>query len=420
MYRILVVDDEAFITDSLAFLLENQESASFEVTKAYSAGEALEYLNCSFFQIVISDIEMPGASGLDLLREIHEKWPLCQVVFLSGHDDFGYAHQAMRYNAVRYVLKNEGDDILLEAVEECVRRIEKERGRAGYLLEQRIESRNQGEMGEAVLRRLISSKENIEDVSFEGLGLCLDSKQGVMLMGVCSKEEMSVQQHESVKNLVQAKIGYAVRFETVLLNNTLAIWLMQPAGGSNRMHTLAALRGFAEEIKKACFTFLNIHISFVLEDEEISWEMVRSKVDIIQDIAQNRLDDYKGVAMAGFRLFEDTKYTAQEFAFVDNILTYIKEHIGENLSLTTLSELVYLNQSYLSRRFKEMTGQNITETILSIRMEEACRRLRHSSLRIKNIALEVGYESAAHFSRIFKREVGMTPQEYRDQFYLPE
>ena len=73
MYRILIVDDEAFITDSLAFLLENQKKLELEVARAYSANEALEVLNHAVFQIVIYEIEMPGMSGLELLREIKSK-----------------------------------------------------------------------------------------------------------------------------------------------------------------------------------------------------------------------------------------------------------------------------------------------------------------------------------------------------------
>ena len=102
-------------------------------------------------------------------------------------------------------------------------------------------------------------------------------------------------------------------------------------------------------------------------------------------------------------------------AFVGHILRHIQEHLSGDLSLTALSEMVYLNPSYLSRRFKEVTGMNLKDTILKFRMEESCRLLSGTTNRIKNIAAQVGFESAAHFSRIFKQETGLTPQEYRDK-----
>jgi len=422
MYRILVVDDEAFITDSLAFLLENQAPAELEVVKAYSAAQALELLNHSAFQIVISDIEMPGKSGLDLLREIHAKWPRCKVVFLSGHDDFQYAHQAMRYNAVRYVLKNEGDDVLLEAVAECIRRIDREQKSVGNVLKNSTESSVTGRQRRN-LRRCLTESRNGADYppeEWKKLGIRLDTDRKIMLMAGCTRESIYENNLQSVQTVLESKIGHAVLSDAVLLHKKLGIWMMQPADRNNRDHALAAIKGLAEEICEACRISLHIHITFIFDEEEVSWADVPRHVTALQDIAQNRLNKDSGIAMAGFRFFEQQEENQEEpvaeAAFVCRLMSHIRENLGGDLSLSALSELVYLNPSYLSRRFKEMTGENLTDIILRLRMEESCRQLEETTNRIKNIGIQVGYESAAHFSRIFKREKGMTPQEYRDRF----
>ena len=74
LYRILVVDDEELITDSLAGMLAEAPQYELDVYKAYSGSEALELLNEQQFDIVVSDICMPGISGIGLAQKIREKW----------------------------------------------------------------------------------------------------------------------------------------------------------------------------------------------------------------------------------------------------------------------------------------------------------------------------------------------------------
>lgn len=421
MYRVLVVDDEAFITDSLAFMLENQREPELEVIKAYSAPEAIDVLNRTTFHIVVTDIEMPGQSGLELLREINAKWPSCQVVFLTGHDNFQYAHEAMRYNVVRYVLKNEGDDILLEAIEECIRRIKKDLANTDYLLKTNVANDHAAEKrSRELMRRHMESRQAADSlaVQWRDAKLCLNPNKGVMLMAGCTRDQISEDILDALQAIVTAKIGHAVLSEATLISEKLCIWFMQPADKSNRPHALAAVKGLAEGIQETIRISISVHITFIFVEEEIPWSDVPEQLASLQNIARNHLDEHMGPALVDARFFEEQSeepgYAVTGAAFVGHVLSYIRENLGSNLSLTALSELVYLNPSYLSRRFKEITGSNLTDTILKLRMEEACRQLKNTADRVKNIAAQLGYESAAHFSRIFKREMGVTPQEYRD------
>ena len=124
---------------------------------------------------------------------------------------------------------------------------------------------------------------------------------------------------------------------------------------------------------------------------------------------------YAGVALVGLKLLQDGNGDSEEHstAFIRQLQKHIRENLGGDLSLTALSDLVNLNTSYLSRRFKEITGRKLTDYILSLRIAETCRQLQFTNNRVKDIAGCVGYESAAHLTRIFKREIKMTPQEFR-------
>jgi two-component system response regulator YesN len=98
---------------------------------------------------------------------------------------------------------------------------------------------------------------------------------------------------------------------------------------------------------------------------------------------------------------------------VDRVKQYIREHLGEDLSLVRLAEISYFNPSYLSRLFKQATGQNLTDYIAALRIERAKAMLSGHG-RISDISLAIGFESQHYFSRFFKKFTGFTPQEFRE------
>jgi putative two-component system response regulator len=99
--RILIVDDEVEITEILADLL----SGEYECIRAGSAEEALTRLQESEFQLVISDITMPGMSGLDMIPHVKEIAPDTVVVMISGMQTVESAIGALRLGAFDYLMK---------------------------------------------------------------------------------------------------------------------------------------------------------------------------------------------------------------------------------------------------------------------------------------------------------------------------
>ncbi len=98
---------------------------------------------------------------------------------------------------------------------------------------------------------------------------------------------------------------------------------------------------------------------------------------------------------------------------IDSVKKYIDQHLGEDLSLVKLAEQVFLNASYLSRLFKQITGMKLSEYIESTRVRRAKELLQKGNIKIKDVARLVGYETAASFTRFFKKSTGCSPQEYR-------
>jgi two-component system response regulator YesN len=94
---------------------------------------------------------------------------------------------------------------------------------------------------------------------------------------------------------------------------------------------------------------------------------------------------------------------------------YIDEHYAsEKLSLQELCRHVLMSASYFSLVFKQQTGETFVEYLTRVRMDKAKELLRHTSLKLYEIAAKVGYADPNYFSILFKKHVGVTPSEYRE------
>ena len=99
---------------------------------------------------------------------------------------------------------------------------------------------------------------------------------------------------------------------------------------------------------------------------------------------------------------------------VKNALAYIEENYREKLKLSDVADQIYVSQWHLSKLLNKHTGQNFSEILNNIRIEKAKELLKDPSLRIGDIAEEVGFLDMAHFSRVFKKQAGISANEYRN------
>jgi len=107
------------------------------------------------------------------------------------------------------------------------------------------------------------------------------------------------------------------------------------------------------------------------------------------------------------------------YDIVQEICTYIQKNIHEPLSLKTIAERFYLSREYISRKFKQERGENLTDFITRCRMEKARMLLMNPRLKIAHISQLVGYQDEKYFSKVFKKTTGMSPQQYRIQTRTP-
>jgi YesN/AraC family two-component response regulator len=94
---------------------------------------------------------------------------------------------------------------------------------------------------------------------------------------------------------------------------------------------------------------------------------------------------------------------------------FILEHQTEELSLAQVAKAVNTSKFYFCKIFKKATGINFTDYLSRVRTERAKNLLLNPNLRVSEIAYEVGFQSLTHFNRVFKRILGRSPTEYREQ-----
>lgn len=130
MYRVFLADDEPWVLMGLKNLIDWSASGFVICGEATDGVKAWERICALAPDLILSDIQMPGLNGVELLQKIREHDLKVQVVFISGYSDFKYAQAAIRYDCVNYLLKPVYEEDLLQTLELVVKRL-----RAGEISE---------------------------------------------------------------------------------------------------------------------------------------------------------------------------------------------------------------------------------------------------------------------------------------------
>jgi two-component system response regulator YesN len=109
---------------------------------------------------------------------------------------------------------------------------------------------------------------------------------------------------------------------------------------------------------------------------------------------------------------------SRENTSMNNIIKYIEQHYHDELSLQEVATKFFVSREYVSRRFKQEYGINFTDYIGKYRIEKAKLLMQNQYLKLSQIAEMVGFHDVKYFSKVFKKQEGLSPKEYR--LTLPE
>ncbi|MCH4031287.1 MAG: response regulator [Lachnospiraceae bacterium] len=124
MINFLIVDDEKIIRESIKAMLQNSFNGyDIHFLEAENGKEALEILLSTQTDLLLTDIKMPGFSGIDLLHEIQKRRMEIEVIVLSGFDDYSLVRSAMKLGAADYLLKPIVNEEFISVITNCLQKV---------------------------------------------------------------------------------------------------------------------------------------------------------------------------------------------------------------------------------------------------------------------------------------------------------
>ncbi len=528
--NVLLVDDDYYVIAALEKKIDWKSLNIESVYTANNVAQAREILETQSVQIVISDIEMPQGSGLELLAWIRENNYNIQTIFLTNYADFNYAQKAIELQSFEYFLKPIEFDKLMLIIQKAIIRAKEQQNNEKAIQEGYFWQRNQAKNLEHFWRKLVS-------------GSTTSPIKPAAIAYAIEEQNLAYQMNDTFQSLLfnlfpyNGSMGKEEKglFDFALLN--VLYELLQNPGFSiesileykdynwivilqwNETPDSQALEGFcASFIQKAnpylkCDVCCNIGLSGKLNDignllkqlihmdEEITKS--RNQTFLVENylrqnkpayhppdlvlleelLNQNKLTTfleeathylrgmlsnktldtsvlslfrldivqlvYSFLKMKGIQVhklytgktndqlllhsltsIEDMEeylnyliYTAMKYrdfaaqpkSIAEEIKQYIHTHYGDDLTRNDLAEIVFLNPDYLARLFKKETGISLGSYVIQVRITAAKNLLETTHLSVYTIANKVGYTNYSYFSKLFKQEVGLPPNEYKKE-----
>lgn len=532
MYRLLIVDDESSVVDSLALTIDWEEHGIEEVHRAYSAEEAMEIANRHAIDVIVTDIRMPEMDGLELIEQIRHFSRKIRCIILSGHDEFEYAQKAIEFGTMNYLLKPVDIDALIRAVRASIEDIEREwKEISSYRrLQQTVQThlphlrnqllndllRNKPIRNELLEERLsilglsfrtscpyrmivVRLEEDFSGYDLQSLSLLEyavgniaeevfqdlyevwhgTSEQGYLVFLIRSREDgnlpladsFTVKLQNHVQKFLKGSLSICLSGINTFPEEISSIYLTSVSSihrnvGNNQSYfitmedTPAPARerdrlslleppllpslleegNWEEALNKVrrmlrmnesdadispdhllmVFLYLSsaFSLSFSSEDGTVE-EQLGEEFDLLlrkkSQLTRQRILEWseRRIEVIRSRTSHEMEDSHQQIA--SKVRAFIQSHLSEGISLQLVADQVKLHPVYLSKVYKTVTGETIGDYLYRTRMERAAHLLRDTELKIAEISSQLGFLAPPHFIKIFKKQYGCTPQEFRNR-----
>ena len=399
MHSVLVVDDEPFVRLSIASLRPWGDDGFDFLAEAGNGAEALAALSTRpEIDIVLLDLSMPVMDGLEFLRRLADdrsRRPPA-VVVLSAHDDYHLVREAFKLGASDYLLKGEMDGAgLRAALAKAASGIAESRERDAAI----VERRHLEFLKAQVLRDILSGPASAElEETFAELGIGIRPPFRVCGFWVEDLEAVAARERShglgrfsemAARSLVQV-LGRWGQGEAVPLSpgHLAVLFSADPAAEKDRAE--AATRSFCADAAEYVGRYLSVKVTF----------SVGPVCPGVGDAAES----YRAARAA--RTIESRIVVLAKRA--------IRERFGDPaFSLEEASLRAGVSKNHLSFEFSRETGETFTECLSRTRVEEAKRLLATTPLLVYEVGERVGYPAVEHFSRVFKKLVGVSPVRFK-------
>lgn len=360
--KILIVEDEVKTREGMEMLVRYL-SPSDEVTTAECGQMAIELCSKHFYDLIFTDIKMPGMDGFQMLSQLDRKGRM--IVIVSGYADFSYAQQAIHFSVLDYVLKPVSAVKIKEVLVKAGQKLTASRNGCFYsyltshsALSEEDQDYYWNKMDVQKVYSLISVRK--EGTAGEGK---IQEKIKAGLRMLQTESFLSIL-YSSIKGWYYILISAASQCQC----QEGVRRLLEYTGGGDGVNCFPIT-----ERREDLIGFYN-KLAKLAENEERGWEL-SNPVRVARD--------------------------------------FVQQNIETNMSLAMLAEIAHVHPAYLSTLFKKETGKNLTDFIVDCRIERAIELLKNPDYKIYEVAVAVGYSDAKYFSNVFKNALGVTPREWR-------
>lgn len=412
--KVFLADDEIVVREGIRESFPWDETPYTLVGEAPDGEMALPIIRDTNPDIVITDIRMPFMDGIELCRILRAQMPWIGIIVLSGYDEFEYARQCIRLGVREYLVKPINAENLREALDKVSEQLKEERKTIEHA---------------ASLRARLGSDEQLVKEK--------------LIASLYSEEAAAEDSHSVLKHLHSMGCNviapfYAVvdaAFDPVGKGQEAALNLSESSGGvmhassSRTGAALLVLGDNAGDAEERAYAFAT---SLVRELERIGCDKIRVGIGDIVDTPEEILRSFKTARHIRHILVERTDEKTMILGtremgevsddpgtskVISDAKLYMSEHFTDpNLMLQDVAKSVNMSNSRFSTVFSQQNGQTFTEYLISLRLGKAKEMLRTTGVKSTQIARECGYNDSHYFSYIFKKNVGITPSEYRAQF----
>ncbi|WP_230867626.1 response regulator transcription factor [Iocasia frigidifontis] len=377
MFKILIIEDEKPLLDKMVNNI-NWQKHGYQIFQAVNGLEALSILQDEDIDILVTDIQMPGLNGIELVNKLREDYRDIKVLIISGHAEFEYAQQLIRLGVNEYLLKPFRSQRLLEAVNEIRDGISRENKDKEELASLR------NELSVYLNKNVRNDTLNwlTDDKFFENQSIIINNNQLYQLIKSGSEEELLKEVDHILKHIGGLKGDRQGLF--ILLNNLV-------------LFTFQALKELGYDYQDMIKKIDNVYLEKVINGDNL--------LDLEKWLKDFFLDVNSMVTCPK---------NNQNEILIEEVKEHIKKNYQEGITLTELSQHFNVSSGYLSKLFLDYVGENFTDYLNMIRVNKAKELLKTTDKKIYQIADEIGFNDSFYFSSWFKRLVGVTPTTYRD------
>ena len=410
--KVLIVEDDFVVRQGICLSLEWEDYGLSICGDATNGKQGLEMAEALNPDIILTDIRMPIMDGLKFAENVLKILPDVKIIILSGYDDFAYAKQALRIGVDDYLLKPVDAEELLQCVCSLRDEILRERNINQYreMLERECEPELFDRIMENFLHPLLpEERERIQkELSVIGGTVCESTVYQIMVL-VIENFQILVKNHtREEKRAFSEEIKHIAAEMFDKKCNALCF--------ANGVGEFVLLLGY-ENASRICLEECCRNILQKLGENSgikctVGCGTEKISIDEIHLSYQEALTAlYCQGGQGDGQIFYYTG-DKQCSSVVKQAMDYVQENYNKELTVKSISTELFITPNYFSHIFKSETGKNFTDYVNEVRIHWAKKLLKDNSLKVYEVAEQLGYQNYKYFNRVFKKYTGYSPKEY--------